>query len=166
MKPRRVIVCSLIEIRDDPPAAGPQHSRHDLAGDPERSGRLGLQDVAEAARRYLPERLRLGHEPRVDRAHPDPGVVDQDVQAAEHLAGAVNRRGRRTRIPHVELDPHRSSAQLLGGDMCPFSSRPVTATCAPARTSAWAIARPRPLVPPVTSTRVSLTCAIDGQLPQ
>src|SRR5271165_2653752 len=41
--------------------------------------------------------------------------------------------------------------------------RLVTATRAPACTSACAIARPRPLVPPVTRTRVSLSCAIEAQ---
>ena len=98
--------------RDHPSAARAQHARDHLPGDQERPGRLGLQHVAKGGGRHLPEWLRLRHEPRVDGPHPDPGVVDQEVQAAEQLVGAVDRRRHRAGVADVELEPQRSAAQL------------------------------------------------------
>jgi len=106
----------------DPAAARGQHPRSHRSHHQERPRHLRLDDVAKPAGRDLPERSRVGHEPRVDAPHADPGVTDQHVKASEPLVNGLHTRLNRRLIPHVQLDPDR--ADLLRGRL---RTRPVTA---------------------------------------
>ena len=128
-----------------------KHPRRDLAGHQEVTGEVGLDDSPEALGRHLPETKRLGQKARVNRAHPDAGVVDQHVDAAQPRPRFLDRPGHRRFVLHVKADPH-PTGQLRGDLGCTRPDRPVSATLAPAPARAAAIAWPSPLVPPVTST--------------
>ena len=162
MKPRRVIVCSLIEIvtirRRRSACAAPA------------PGRPGTYPSRwSPARRESPParppRLRFGQEARVDGPHSDPGVVDQHVHAAQDVVDLVDRRKDCGLVADVELDAGGFVPQLSRGEPRSLVAGLVTATRAPASTSACAMARPSRLVAPVTRTRVWLSCPIDAQSP-
>jgi AcrR family transcriptional regulator len=55
--------------------------------------------------------LRLGQEPRVDGPHPDPGVVDEEIEPAELAVDGVDRGGNRAGVADIEPDPQRARAQ-------------------------------------------------------
>jgi rifampin ADP-ribosylating transferase len=78
---------------DDPPAAVPEHHRHHCARHQETADELGLYDVSESGRPDFPERLRVGHEPRIDRPHADARVVDEHVEAAPRVASPLDTGG-------------------------------------------------------------------------
>ena len=82
-----------------------------------------------------------------DRAHPDPGVVDQDVEAA--AGGAHVGDGHRAvlRAGDVGLDPEH----VLGAGRERRAVQSTTATLAPTARRPTAIAAPMPRAPPVTS---------------
>jgi hypothetical protein len=61
------------------PAARGPHPRYDLARDQEVAGQVGPDHGAEAVGRHLPEALRPGHEPLVDRAHSDPAPAKRST---------------------------------------------------------------------------------------
>jgi hypothetical protein len=100
-------------------AAGGEHAGNDGTGDEERSQHLRFDDLAKAARRDFPERLRLGEEARIHRAHANAGVTDEKIHAAEPLVGVGDPRPHRVLVADVELDAHRAAAELLGGGLGP-----------------------------------------------
>src|SRR5690349_23389617 len=78
---------------DDLAVSGAEQVRDDGLGDQEVADDVRLEQVAEAVRADLPEGGRVGHEARVDRTHADPGVVDQNVDAAEDAQSLVDAGG-------------------------------------------------------------------------
>ena len=80
-----------MEMVDDPPRTGRHHPRCHRPGDEEPTGHLRVDHVTKALRGNLPERLRIGEEARVHGAHPDPGVVDEHVEATEPLPDLADR---------------------------------------------------------------------------
>ncbi len=92
------------------------------------------------------------------------GVVDHDVDAAEVLDGRVDDALAVLADLGVAGDEHDGVAgvHLLRAACWPFSSlRPLMTTLAPSRTNASAMARPMPLVPPVTAATFP-SSSIDG----
>ena len=87
-----------------------------------------------------------------------PGVVDQDVDRPEpaldlaHQALDLGRDGRRPRSTRARGGPWRRRCRRPPAWQ-ESSERPASATSAPASASAWAITRPSPRPPPVTSAR-------------
>ena len=95
------------------PAPAPASGDH-RPGDEEAAGQAGSHHVAEALGGHRPEWLRFGDEARVDRAHPDAGIVDQDVQAAQLPAGSVHSPPDLMLVPHVHADADGAAAQVPG----------------------------------------------------
>ena len=93
------------------------------------------------------------------------GVVDHDVDAPELLDGRVDDPlavlALTLASPATKID-RVASLHLLRAACWPFSSlRPLMTTLAPSRTNASAMARPMPLVPPVTAATFPSN-SIDG----
>ncbi len=87
---------------------GGQHPRRDLARHQEVAGQVGVDDRAEPLWRHRPEPLRFRQEPRIDRAHADPGVVDQQIDAAEPGPCLINGPMDRVFVTDVELQAGRA----------------------------------------------------------
>jgi hypothetical protein len=87
---------------------GSQHPRRDLARHQEVAGQVGVDDRAESVRGYRPETLRFRQETRVDRAHADPGVVDQQIDAAEPGPCLIHGPMDRVFVADVELQAGRA----------------------------------------------------------
>ena len=101
--------------RDDAPASLLEHQRHDRARHQEAPGHLGLEHVAEAAGRHLPEGLRIRQEAGVDGAHPDARVVDEQVDAPEAVPHLQHPGGDGTLVADVQREAENARAQVGGG---------------------------------------------------
>jgi len=105
---------------DNAAVSGRQHPRGHLPRDQEIAGQVGVHDGAEAVRGNLPEALRLGQESRIDRAHADPGVVDQHADPAQARRCLVHGPANRGLVAHVEFEAD-GSRQACGGLPGPFA---------------------------------------------
>ncbi len=104
---------------DDPSGAGGHHSRRHRPGDQEHPRHLRVDHVAEAFRRDLPEPLWLGEEARIDRAHPDAGVVDEHVESAELIPELVDRGADRRVVADVERHAQGFAPEPVRGGLRP-----------------------------------------------
>ena len=120
--------------------------------------------LVKPIRRDLPEWPRISDEVRVDSSHPDPRVVHEQVHAAQQLVAQYGAGGNRRLIANVHRDRYRCRPELGRGRLGARSLAADQATRAPASTSACAIARPRPLVAPVTTARVPERSVIRGSV--
>ena len=152
--PRRVIVCSLIEMVTirPPPAAT-------IRGATARATRNApVTFVSTTSRKpsgvTSQNGCGVGEEARVDGAHPDAGVVDEHVESAEPFPDLVDDRVDRCFVADVELHAHGVGPEPLGGGLRPGQLAARHHDAAPAALNAAAIAAPRPLDAPVTITRV------------
>ena len=85
-----------------------EEERHKRSGDQEVAAQVGGDHVGKTLGRDLPERLRRFEEVRVDGAHTDAGVVDEEVQPAPTRADLLCGGHRRACLANIER-------QRLGG---------------------------------------------------
>ena len=102
-------------------------------------------------------------------ARGDAGVGDDDVEAAEALDRLGDGALHRAAVGHVGGEAERAVAEQRGGRRSRgVRSRSTTTTIAPRRASAFAVAKPIPRAPPVTSATLPLSsnrCAIAVTVP-
>ena len=133
-----------------------KHRRHRRAGHQKRADDVGFDDQPPRLGGRLPEARRLRQKIFAHVPHAAPGIVDQDVQAPKTLerrcnsrraivlAGHVGKHGMDGITPAAGVRVTRETLDLIalargcGNDRAPAWARPS------------AIARPRPLPPPVT----------------
>jgi hypothetical protein len=122
--------------------------------DQEVAGQVGRHDVSESGRVDVEERLRLLQEAGIDRPHPDPGVVDDQVDTPSRECAAATAAstdsGSRTSTGTGSADKPPARCSATNSDSRGVG-RAAMPTAAPARSRAIAIAAPMPLVAPVTT---------------
>ena len=141
---------------DDASPAGLEQMGDHSPRDQEVAGQVGGDHVREAAMADLPEGLRVGEEAGVDTAHAQPGVVHQDIEPAQPLQGLGDPPGHLILVAdvHGQTDRAARAAGHRGGhllDAGELAAGDRHGGSTPTRASA--IARPMPLVAPVTRTR-------------
>ena len=137
------------------------HHRSHRPGEQEVPGDIGREQITESVGFHVPERLRVRHEPGIDRSHPDAGVVHQHIDSTERVDAAATPSSTdcssRTSIATPTARPGPELASCAAAAAVRAASRPVKTTCAPPASNAALIACPSPLVPPETTTRTSVT---------